>query len=121
MPHALEVEEIECDIDEDFDNEKFTGKMINNSFINKLKDFSSFNPSGNKGREKISNSQHIQRSSEEVAGGSGQPVSSESKRSGSIVLISGRGQDLVPPESIKKLDIVVESPANHFIESSSPL
>ena len=56
-----------------------------------------------------------------MAGGSGQPVSSESKRSGSIVLISGRGQDLVPPESIKKLDIVVESPVNHFIESSSPL
>ena len=56
VPPALEVEEIECDIDENFDNEKFKGKMINNSFINKLKDFSSFNPSGNKGREKISNS-----------------------------------------------------------------
>ena len=47
------MEEIECNIDEDFDNEKFTGKMINNSFINKLKDFSSFNPSGNKGFKKI--------------------------------------------------------------------
>ena len=55
----IEVEEVECDIDEDFDNEKFTGKMINNSFINKLKDFSTFNPSGNKGREKLNNSLHI--------------------------------------------------------------
>lgn len=121
MPPALDVEEIECDIDEDFDNEKFTGKMINNSFINKLKDFSSFNPSGNKGREKISNSQNIQRNSEEGAGGSGEPVSSASKGSGSIVLISGRGQDMMPPESMRKLDIVVESPVNHLLESSSPL
>ena len=45
-------EEAECDIDEDFDNENFQEKNINNSFINKLKDFSTFNPSGNKGREK---------------------------------------------------------------------
>ena len=117
------MEEIECNIDEDFDNEKFTGKMINNSFINKLKDFSSFNPSGNKGREKISNSQNIQRNSEEAgaAGGSGEPASSASKHSGSIFLISGRGHDLVPPESMRKLDVVVDSPVNHLIESSSPL
>ena len=49
----MELDEIECDIDEDFDDEKFAGNNINNSFINKLKDFSTFNPSGNKGREKI--------------------------------------------------------------------
>jgi hypothetical protein len=49
----LELDEIECDIDEDFDDEKFAGNNINNSFINKLKDFSTFNPSGNKGREKV--------------------------------------------------------------------
>lgn len=45
-------EEVECDIDEEVDNEHFQERNINNSFINKLKDFSSFNPSGNKGREK---------------------------------------------------------------------
>lgn len=50
-------DEIDCNIDEDFDNEHYQEKLnINNSFINKLKDFSTFNPSGNKGREKINNS-----------------------------------------------------------------
>ena len=48
----LEIDEDECNIDEDFDNERYTGKVINNSFINKLKDFSTFNPSGNKGKER---------------------------------------------------------------------
>lgn len=50
----LELDEIECDIDENIDDEHYTGKHknINDSFINKLKDFSSFNPSGNKGKEK---------------------------------------------------------------------
>ena len=51
--HQNEPDEIECNIDEDFDNEHYSGKNINNSFINKLKDFSTFNPSGNKGKEKI--------------------------------------------------------------------
>lgn len=44
------MDEIECNIDEDIDNEHYTGKVINDSFINKLKDFSTFNPSLNKGR-----------------------------------------------------------------------
>lgn len=52
----INPDEIECDIDEDIDNEHYTGKNINNSFINRLKDFSSFNPSGNKGQEKGNNS-----------------------------------------------------------------
>lgn len=47
-------DEIDCNIDEDFDNEHYHhDKNINNSFINKLKDFSTFNPSGNKGKEKV--------------------------------------------------------------------
>ncbi len=51
----LELDEIDCNIDEDVDNEDYyLGKNnIHNSFINKLKDFSTFNPSGNKGKEKI--------------------------------------------------------------------
>lgn len=56
LNNAIEVDEIECNIDEDLDNEHYTEKNINNSFINKLKDFSSFNPSGNKGKEKMNNS-----------------------------------------------------------------
>lgn len=54
----LELDEIECNIDEDVDNEKYyQGKnSIHSSFINKLKDFSTFNPSGNKGKEKVPNS-----------------------------------------------------------------
>ena len=51
-----ELEEIECNIDEDLDNEHYTGKNINESFINRLKDFPYVNPSGNKGKEKIINS-----------------------------------------------------------------
>jgi hypothetical protein len=46
------MDEIECNIDEDVDNERYTGKNINDSFINKIKDFSAINPSGNKGKEK---------------------------------------------------------------------
>ena len=52
----IEIDEIECNIDEDIDDEHYTGKKIHDSFINKLKDFSSFNPSGNKGKEKGNNS-----------------------------------------------------------------
>lgn len=55
----LGLDEIECNIDEDIDNEHCTGKNINDSFINKLKDFSSFNPSGNKGKEKVNNSMMV--------------------------------------------------------------
>lgn len=51
----LEIEEIECNIDEDLDNEHYTGKNINESFINRLKDFPYINPSGNKGKEKGGN------------------------------------------------------------------
>lgn len=47
------MDEIDCNLDEDLD--KKDDKTINNSFVNKLKDFSSFNPSGNKGKEKIGN------------------------------------------------------------------
>eukprot|EP00347_Sterkiella_histriomuscorum_P008627 403344372 len=58
----LQIDEIECDIDEDVDNEhehnkRLTDRNVNNSnFVNKLKDFSSFNPSGNKGKEKFNQS-----------------------------------------------------------------
>ena len=48
----VDMEEIECNIDEDIDNEHYSDKNINNTFINKLKDFSTFNPSGKKGLEK---------------------------------------------------------------------
>lgn len=51
----VEIEEIECNIDEDLDNEHYTGKNINESFINRLKDFPYINPSGNKGKEKGGN------------------------------------------------------------------
>lgn len=53
---TVDIEELECDIDEEIDNEHYSDKNINNTFINKLKDFSTFNPSGNKGKEKINNS-----------------------------------------------------------------
>lgn len=56
---ALEVDEIECNIDADIDDERYSGKNINDSFINKLKDFSSFNPSGNKGKEKGNSSMMV--------------------------------------------------------------
>lgn len=51
------MDEIECDLldEEEMDHDEHchTDKNINNSqFVNKLKDFSSFNPSGNKGKEK---------------------------------------------------------------------
>ncbi|CDW84589.1 UNKNOWN [Stylonychia lemnae] len=50
----LQVDEIACDLDEDVDNEHYSDRNINNSqFVNKLRDFSSFNPSGNKGKEKF--------------------------------------------------------------------
>lgn len=55
----LELDEIDCNIDEDLDNEHYSGKNINDSFINKLKDFSTFNPSGNKGKEKLNLSAFI--------------------------------------------------------------
>lgn len=56
----MQVDEIECDVDEDLQNEGIcvggggaTDKNIHSSsFVNKLKDFSTFNPSGNKGKEK---------------------------------------------------------------------
>ena len=67
-------EEVECDIDEEVDNEHFQERNINNSFINKLKDFSSFNPSGNKGREKETLSMHaIPQSVSRAAAGDASP------------------------------------------------
>ena len=56
---TVDIEELECDIDEDLDDEHYSDKNINNTFINKLKDFSTFNPSGNKGSEKNNNSMMI--------------------------------------------------------------
>ncbi len=58
------LDEIECDLlDEEMFNEASsaagaasgsTARNVHSSgFVNKLKDFSSFNPSGNKGKEKI--------------------------------------------------------------------
>lgn len=56
-PPPLSLDEIECDLDEEADNEHFSGKHnINDSFINKLRDISTFNPSGIKGKEKDANS-----------------------------------------------------------------
>ena len=52
----MEVDEIECDIDADVDDEHYSGKNINDSFINKLRDISTFNPSGIKGKERNNNS-----------------------------------------------------------------
>ena len=53
----MELDEIECNLDEDFDNERGesagTEKIINGTFVQRLKDFSTFNPSGNKGSEKM--------------------------------------------------------------------
>lgn len=40
-------------------DEHYSDKNVNNTFINKLKDFSTFNPSGNKGKEKINNSMMV--------------------------------------------------------------
>ena len=54
----LNIDEIDCNIDEDVDDEKFTGKNINNSFINRPKDFSLFHPSGKRGREQSDLSPH---------------------------------------------------------------
>ena len=50
----MSLDEIECDLDEEQDNEHFyNGKnSINSSFINKLRDISTFNPSGIKGKER---------------------------------------------------------------------
>ena len=56
---VLEVDEIECNLDEDFDNEHYTGKHVKDSFINKLRDFSSFNPSTVVGKDKINNSEMV--------------------------------------------------------------
>jgi hypothetical protein len=49
---GIVADDIECNIDEDLDDEHYSSKNINDSFINAPKDFSTFNPSGNKGREK---------------------------------------------------------------------
>lgn len=56
---GIQMDEIECDIDEEMNNEHFSGKNINDSFINKLRDISTFNPSGIKGKEKTNNSMMI--------------------------------------------------------------
>jgi len=56
--NELEISEIECDIDEDVDGEHYQGKNIN-SFINKLRDISTFNPSGIKSKEKGNNSMMV--------------------------------------------------------------
>ncbi len=55
----IEVDEIECDIDADVDDEHYSSKNINDSFINKLRDISTFNPSGIKGKEKVNYSMTI--------------------------------------------------------------
>ena len=55
----VEVDEIECDIDADVDDEHYSSKNINDSFINKLRDISTFNPSGIKGKEKVNYSMMI--------------------------------------------------------------
>jgi len=52
----LEMSDIECDIDEDVEGANDQGKNINDSFINKLRDISTFNPSGIKSKEKGCNS-----------------------------------------------------------------
>jgi hypothetical protein len=57
---AIGLDEIEWEMDDaDIDDERYSGKNINDSFINKLKDFSAFNPSGNKGKEKTNNSMMV--------------------------------------------------------------
>lgn len=43
----LNPDEIECDLDDDIDNEHYTSKNINDSFVNKLGNFSLLNPSVN--------------------------------------------------------------------------
>ena len=52
----LRLDDSQCNLDEDIDNEYFTGKNIKDGFVQKLKDFSAFNPSGLKGIEKMNNS-----------------------------------------------------------------
>ncbi len=55
----LGLSDIECDIDEGVDGEHSSGKNINDSFIKKLRDISTFNPSGIKSKEKNNNSMMI--------------------------------------------------------------
>lgn len=55
----LEIDEIDCNLDEDYDNEHYSGKHVKDSFINKLRDFSSFNPSTIVGRDKVNNSEMV--------------------------------------------------------------
>lgn len=55
----LNHDEIECNIDEELDNEHATGKNINDSFINRLKDFSSFNPGKQYSMVSIANNHKI--------------------------------------------------------------
>ena len=61
----LEVSDIECDIDEDVDQQEReaagmgNGKAINDSFINKLRDISSFKPSGIKAKDKGNSSMMV--------------------------------------------------------------
>jgi hypothetical protein len=54
----LHIDSIECDLDEEMDNEYYTGKNVKDSFINKRKEFSSINPSV-LGREKVNNSEIV--------------------------------------------------------------
>lgn len=51
-----EMDERECNLDDDVDDERYTAKNIKDGFVHNLRDFSSFNPSGNKGKEKMNNS-----------------------------------------------------------------
>lgn len=53
----LGVDEVECNIDEHMDNEHYTGKHVKDSFINRMRDFSNFNPS--LGRDKVNNSEMV--------------------------------------------------------------
>ncbi len=41
----LNHDEIECDLDDDIDDEHYTSKTINDSYVNKLGNFSLLNPS----------------------------------------------------------------------------
>lgn len=40
IDEMLSPDEIQCDLDDDIDNEHYTGKNINDSFVNKLGNFS---------------------------------------------------------------------------------
>ncbi|CDW81528.1 UNKNOWN [Stylonychia lemnae] len=55
----LNHEEIDCNIGEEIEYDEQSGKNINNSFINRLKDFSTFNPSGVKDKFAFNNSAYI--------------------------------------------------------------